>query len=193
VKPDFDYSRLGFETLGGCSVKPFRYASEGCRLLKETGAKAVLDLTFGPGRMWQRCRPDFLFAVDVARREWKVEPDAFVLADMRVLSIMRRFDVVVFDPPFPWWRRGWERREYAFYGDPLSLVRSMWEALPAVVRQVRPHFVWMHLPLPWRPEFGKPVRCEVHTNKLFRKFPSTAGAPERIISATVLVFMSDFA
>jgi hypothetical protein len=183
----FDYSSLNFPQLANCPVKQFRYASEGCKVLQETDAKAVLDVTFGAGRLWQKCKPNFLFAIDIAKREWKTEPDQFVLADMRKFSTNRQFDLLAFDPPFPWWKRGWERREYVFYENPVSLVQSMWEALPTLIEQTKPQYVWLHLPLPWKPQFGKVVRCEVHTNKLFRKFPTTKNVPERIISATLLV------
>ncbi len=63
----------------------------------------VLDLTYGVGEFYRFWRPRYLVAFDVKKWDWVIAPDEFyekpfwhaehVLGD-------RRFDVVVFDPPY---------------------------------------------------------------------------------------------
>ena len=86
----------------GCSANPFSCFF--CHLLSVLGVRSVLDLTYGLGSFYVKCRKSLtIIGVDIRRWAWLVEPDSFHQSDAYefIRSFNNRVDAVVLDPPYP--------------------------------------------------------------------------------------------
>ena len=77
----------------------------------------ILDMTFGEGRFWAAIPNAEVWGFDVRRLEWVVEPKRFFMKSCenwrKEDEVMRqRFDLVVADPPFSPYHRGWQKRNH---------------------------------------------------------------------------------
>ena len=75
----------------------------------------ILDLTFGEGRFWRAFDRSRIYLVgfDIRKLNWHVRPDEFYLQPSWRWSLFLKkysFDLVVVDPPWAEWHRGWDRR-----------------------------------------------------------------------------------
>ena len=64
---------------------------------------SVLDLTYGIGEFYRYWRPSYLVAFDIRKWDWVATPDEFYEAPFwEAPNILgeKKFDVVVFDPPY---------------------------------------------------------------------------------------------
>ena len=111
-------SQLDIQRLGGiCAKYPVS-----CLIYKMltsvmeiNSGTMVLDLTYGEGRFWKAfglLKP-YIIAIDIHRLKWHVIPDEFYqTAAWRWRHVVKHqhIDLVVVDPPWAEWRRGWDRR-----------------------------------------------------------------------------------
>ncbi len=107
----------------------------------------VLDLTFGEGRFWAALPNAEVWGFDIRRLRWVVKPSRFYNESCEgwrkheeILS--QSFDVVVADPPFSPYQRGWEKRGH--YRDNGSIPIILYEARKAAIHFRAPlliHFV----------------------------------------------------
>ena len=104
----------------GCFSNPFSCFF--CHLLRIFGIRKILDLNYGKGTFYVKCRSELeIVGVDIVKWDWLVKPHRFIQADMidALNTINERFDVVVLDPPYnvkPT-SRVIEEREYLYFGN----------------------------------------------------------------------------
>lgn len=179
-----------------CIKRRFSYPRFMCDVLKVTGKDVTaLDLTYGRGAFYTKCRPRTLIGIDIARHEHKTEPDVFVLGDLRSPPIVpRHVDIVVFDPPFAWWRRGHEakgREEFNMKGiDMVAYLSELLGAYNSLLKRLRPRYTALRAPVPVEVDGYRRVLCEYTTNKHFiGLFPSRRlkEVQERVISVSCLM------
>jgi len=141
---------------GVCSVYPssciVRDLIARAGLFKPFETLSVLDLTFGQGLFYYSFRNKAkVFGFDVQRLDWVVKPYRFYKASCdkwgKMLPDGITFDLVVVDPPFSPYRRGWGKRHH--YRDNCSISRCMYEAMKASEKFKTPiliHFFWKTIP-----------------------------------------------
>ena len=104
----------------GDPAYPYYYACVAAVYFPPTKYRRVIDLTYGEGYMWMVCGSWYeVTAVDIkVPSRFHHRPDHFIQADFREVRFRRKFDVVVFDPPYPL-RLGYARNDkrVEMYGD----------------------------------------------------------------------------
>jgi len=109
-----------WQSVKGCFSNPFSCFF--CHLLRVFGVRKVLDLNYGKGSFYEKCRNELeIVGVDIVKWDWVVQPTRFIQGDMvDVLNtINEKFDAVVLDPPYnvkPT-SRIIEEREYLYFGN----------------------------------------------------------------------------
>ncbi|MCE4601251.1 MAG: hypothetical protein F7C38_06790 [Desulfurococcales archaeon] len=125
-------------------------------LLKPFEPLKVLDLTYGQGIFYYSIRSRVrVYAFDIRLLNWIVKPYMFYEKSCehwkRVGLESEAFDLVVVDPPFSPYNRGWEKRGH--YRDNGSIALCMYEALKASEHFNVPllvHFFWKTIPYGYR-------------------------------------------
>jgi len=122
-------------------------------LLKPFKQLKVLDLTYGEGRFWVALPQAVVIGFDIRRLEWRRKPARFFLEsceNWRTRVPNEEFDLIVADPPFSPYKRGWEKRGH--YTDNGNIALILNEARKASEHFCAPmliHFMWKVVP----PEF----------------------------------------
>ncbi len=128
-------------------------------LLKPLHPIVILDLTYGQGIFYYSIKGKaMVYALDIRHLKWVIKPYRFML---KSCEHWREFglesvDVIVVDPPFSPYKRGWERRKH--YEENCSVVKCINEGLKAAEHYSRPLLV--HYPFRVQP-YGWDVSAEV--------------------------------
>ena len=119
-------------------------------LLKPFSKIKVLDLTYGEGRFWPALPQAEVWGFDVQRLRWVRQPQRFYQKSCehwKKLVADQDFDLVVADPPFIAYKRGWEMRKHYY----------LTAAIPTILNEARKaarhfnayllvHFMWRAQP-----------------------------------------------
>ena len=116
----------------------------------------VLDLTFGQGIFYYSFKSVVqVYGFDIKRLNWVTKPYKFfnMSCDKWKKKIDEdHFDLIVVDPPFSPYDRGWERRLH--YKDNGNISLCLTEALKAAEKYNAPmliHFIWKIIPYGFKP------------------------------------------
>lgn len=120
----------------------------------------ILDLTFGEGRFYKAFDRSWLYIVgfDIRKLKWHVEPDEFyMLPSWRWSLYLKKpkyqFDLVVADPPWAEWRRGWDRRSHCLkskmLGSDMQIIKDAVNAAEYFNSYVLIHWKKPYIPKNW--------------------------------------------
>lgn len=133
-------------------------------MLKELGLQperlTILDTTFGEGRFYGAWRPKLLIGSDIRVLNWLVEPDVFIRKPSwsvwRIVSKLGvKPDLIVVDPPFSPYERGYEKRKHYMqslaFGDGKAILEGGLESARKLgCSTVLVHYNELYVPDGWQ-------------------------------------------
>ena len=144
--------QLELQRLGGvCARAPvsclIRQLLNEAGILQPLRIVRVLGLTYGEGRFWLALPQAFVVGFDIRRVEWVRKPQKFFKKPCWAWrNYVNGFspDVVVIDPPWAEWRRGWDRRghyiKYNAVGTPEYILKCGIDAAKALRKPLLYHW-----------------------------------------------------
>lgn len=120
-------------------------------LLREAGLLepfktiTVLDLTYGEGRFWVTLPQAYIIAFDIRRLKWHRKPQVFYNKPCwKFGDYVTKVDIIVIDPPWGEWRRGWDRRghyiKFNALGSPQQILQCGLDAMQKLGKPLLYHY-----------------------------------------------------